>query len=132
VPNGEVFTSRVTNNTASPNRRASVFVFLEYNQDLERALAVILDAVTGVTGVAAEPAAAVRLHDLTAEHLHIEAAFSTISRRTDFVHTASEVRIAIVQALTRAGIPLPHPRDRRVTIPGPRGDGLARETGRDA
>ncbi|MBI3797375.1 MAG: mechanosensitive ion channel [Deltaproteobacteria bacterium] len=42
VPNGEVFTSRVTNNTASPLRRASVFVYLDYHQDLERALSVIL------------------------------------------------------------------------------------------
>ncbi len=32
VPNGEVFTSRVTNNTVSPLRRASVFVYLDYRQ----------------------------------------------------------------------------------------------------
>lgn len=121
VPNGEVFTSRVTNNTASPRRRASVFVFLDYDQDLDRALAVILDALPRVHGVAAEPPATVRLHDLTRDHLHIEAAFWTDSRRSDFVETASYVRVAIVQALAKAGIALPDPDDRRVTIVGPRG-----------
>jgi len=132
VPNGEVFTSRVTNNTASPRRRASIFVFLGYNQDLDRALAAILDAMPRVHGVAADPPVSVRLGDLTPDHLHIEATFWTDSRRTDFVETASHVRIAIVQALAKAGIALPDPDTRRVTIVGPPGDGLASGKRRDA
>jgi small-conductance mechanosensitive channel len=132
VPNGEVFTSRVTNNTASPRRRASIFVFLAYGQDLERALAVILDAMRHVVGVAADPPASVRLHDLTPAHLQIEAQFWTDSRRADYVETASHVRIAIVQALAKAGIALPNPDDRRVTIVGSNGDGLAGDKRRDA
>ena len=131
VPNGEVFTSRVTNNTASPKRRASVFVVLDYDQDLERALAIIGDAVARVAGVAAEPAPSVRLQELGTDHLHIEAQFWTDSRRTDFMHTASSARMAIVQALTKAGIALPDPDDRRVTIvgPGAGGTGTANANG---
>ena len=131
VPNGEVFTSRVTNNTASPRRRASVFVVLDYDQDVERALAVIGEAVARVAGVAAEPAPSVRLQELGTDHLHIEAQFWTDSRRTDFMHTASSVRLAIVQALTTAGIALPDPDDRRVTMvgPGAGGTGTANPTG---
>jgi small-conductance mechanosensitive channel len=132
VPNGEVFTSRVTNNTASPRRRASIFVFLDYKQDLDRALAAILDAVPRLHGVAAEPAVSVRLHDLTPDHLHIEATFWTDSRRADFVETASHARIAIVQALAKAGIALPDPDTRRVTIVESHGDGLASSKRRDA
>ena len=129
---GEAFTSRATNNTASPRRRASIFVFLDYDQNLDRALAAILDAVPRVHGVAADPPASVRLHDLTPNHLHIEAVFWTDSRRADFVETASHVRVAIAQALAKAGIALPNPDDRRVTIVALPGDGLAGDKGRDA
>ena len=122
VPNGEVFTSRVTNNTASPKRRASVFVFIDYDQDLDRALAVIRDAVPRVAGVAPEPAALVRLLDLTPDHLHLEAQFWTDSRRSDYVSTASEVRVAIVQSLAASGIELPRPDHRFVTITDTRGN----------
>ena len=116
VPNGDVFMSRVTNNTESPRRRASVFVYLNYREDLRRAMSVILEAVAKVPGVSAEPAPSMRLHDLTPEHLHIEARIWTDSRRTDFMNTASAARVAIVEALKREGIAFPDPDDRRVSI----------------
>jgi small-conductance mechanosensitive channel len=116
VPNGEVFTSRVTNNTASPMRRSSVSVYLDYRQDLERALSIILETVSCVPGVAADPAASMRLRDLTPEHLQIEARFWTDSRRSDFMLTTSTVRIAIVKALAREGITLPNRVERQVSI----------------
>ncbi len=55
-------------------------------------------------------------HDLMPEHFHIEARFWTDSRRTDFIKAASTVRIAIVGALKQAGIALPRPEHRQVTI----------------
>ena len=69
-----------------------------------------------------------RLHDLTPERLHIEARFWTDSRRADFVHTSSDVRIAILEALATAGIALPHP-GRRVTVVPPGDDAEANDTG---
>src|SRR6185295_15220814 len=116
---GEVFTGRVTNNTASPNRRASVFVYLDYRQDLQRALAIILRAMSRVPGVATEPTPSMRLRELAPEHLHIEARFWTDSRRADFMNTASTVRVAIVEALLMEGIGLPNPHERRVTLVEP-------------
>ena len=120
LPNGEVFMSRVTNNTASPLRRASVFVYLDYRQDLERVMSIICETVAGVRGVAADPAAVMRLHDLTPENLQIESRFWTDSRRTDFMNTVSAVRIAIVNALEKEGIALPHLYERQVTLIEPR------------
>jgi small-conductance mechanosensitive channel len=116
VPNGEIFSSRVTNNTASPLRRASVSVYLDYHQDLERALFIILDAATRAPGVAAVPTASVRLRELTPEHLHIEARVWTDSRRSDYMNTASTARIAIVNALVKDGIALPDPNQRQMTL----------------
>jgi small-conductance mechanosensitive channel len=109
VPNAEVFTSRVTNNTASPLRRASVSVYLDYRQEYERALVVIRETVARVPGVSAQPAASVRLRDMTPQHLHIEARIWTGSMRPEFVSTMSAVRVEILNALAREGIGLPDP-----------------------
>lgn len=118
VPNGEVLMSRVTNNTASPHRRASIFVYLEYTEDYQRASAVILRAAATVPGVVEHPAPSMRLHDLTPEHVHVEARVWTDSRRTDFMNTASAARVAILAALVKEGIKLPDPKERHVTMVG--------------
>lgn len=116
VPNGDVLMSRVTNNTASPLRRASVFVYLDYTEDYHQVSSVILQAMAHVPGVAAVPAPSMRLHDLTPGYLHIEARIWTDSRRTDFMNTASAARVAVLTALLNAGIRLPDPRERHVTM----------------
>lgn len=116
VPNGEVFMSRVTNNTASKLRRTSVFVYLEYDQDVDQAMSVILKTMITVPGVASNPAASIRLRDLTAEHFQIEARFWADSRRTKLRLTASDVRVAIVNALEKEGIELPNPNQRQVRL----------------
>jgi small-conductance mechanosensitive channel len=107
VPNGEIMTSRLTNNTASPLRRASVSVYLNYGQDVARALSIVLDTVNHVPGVASSPAPSIQLHELTPQHVRVEARFWTDSRRTDFMRTASAARLAIVRALATKGIELP-------------------------
>ena len=122
VPNGEVFTSRITNNTASPLRRASVYIHLDYKADIARALAIILDAVKSVPGVAAFPTPSMRLRELNPDGVQLEARFWADSHRTNLMNTASEARVAIVRALNVAGIRLPdkavapaHPRTPEAT-----------------
>jgi small-conductance mechanosensitive channel len=116
VPNGEVFMSRVTNNTASELRRTSVFVYLEYDQDINLAMSVILKAMSSVPGVATHPAASIRLRELTTEHLQIEGRFWTDSIRTKLRLNASNVRVAIVNALEKEGITLPNPNQYQVSL----------------
>jgi small-conductance mechanosensitive channel len=126
VPNGEVFTSRITNNTASPVRRASVDVYLGYKEDFERALTLILDTVRSVPGVVESPAPSMRLRELTEDGLHLEARFWADSHRTNLMNTASAARIAILRALREAGIQLHDPERRVVTIrPGTAGAAAA-------
>jgi len=122
VPNGEVFTSRITNNTASPVRRASVYVYLAYKEDVGRAFAAILEAVRTVPGVADTPAPSMRLRDFSQEGVQIEARFWTDSQRRNLMNTASAARVAILSALKSTGIQLPDPDQRIVTIqPGSTG-----------
>ncbi len=119
VPNGEVFTSRVTNNTASPLRRASVQVFLGYKEDVGRALPVILDAVKSVPGVTQTPAPSIRLQELGPVSVQLDARFWADSHRANLMDTASAARVAILQALKAAGITLPDPDQRVVTVASP-------------
>lgn len=116
VPNAEIFTSRVTNNTASPMRRATVTLYLGYGTDLPRAVEVLSTAARAADGVLAESPVAVRVRELGQADLEIEVQFWTDSRRSDFTATQALVRLAMLAALRDAKIPLPDP-DVRVLVP---------------
>lgn len=116
VPNAEVFTSRIINNTAVPLRRGSVTLFIGYDSDLQKAIDVVQEAAEATDGVLTEPAASIRVQDLGQDDIVIEARFWTDSRRSDFVATTSQVRQAIVAALKAAEIGLPDP-DVRILVP---------------
>ncbi len=116
VPNAEVFTSRITNNTAAPIRRGSVELFLGYDSDLPQAVAAISAATQATDGVLAEPPVEVRVRELGADDIIIEIRFWTDSERWDFIATASAVRTVLVQALKQAHIGLPDP-DVRILVP---------------
>lgn len=118
VPNAEVFTSRITNNTASPVRRGGVKLYLGYDVDLRRASEAAQDAALRTTGVLGEPAPSVRIQDLGQDDIGIELRFWADSRRSDFVATQSAVRAAVVDALREAGIPLPDPDVRHIVARG--------------
>ncbi len=51
VPNAEVFTSRIINNTAASIRRSSVQLFIGYDSDLQRVVNVVEDATQIAAGV---------------------------------------------------------------------------------
>ena len=109
VPNAELFTSRVTNNTASPVRRAVVPLFLGYDSDLPNAVEVVRAATVATPGVLADPPVTVRVAELGQDDVVLEARFWTDSRRSDFTATQAAVRTSIVSAFKAAGIGLPDP-----------------------
>ena len=116
VPNADIFTSRVTNNTASPVRRAVVTLPLGYDSDVPHALVVAREAAASTSGVLAEPAPAVRVAELGPDDLVLEARFWTDSRRSDYTATQAGVRAEIVAAFKREKIGLPDP-DARFVVP---------------
>lgn len=105
VQNSETFTSRVTNNTASPVRRANVQIFLGYDADLKKAMIVMKNAALETDGVLAEPAPSVRVRSLEEENVVLEVRFWTDSRRSDYVLTSSKVRVLMVERFNEIGIP---------------------------
>jgi small-conductance mechanosensitive channel len=123
VPNADVFTSRVINNTATPVRRGSVSVRIGYRERLDVAVEAVLAGMRGADGVIDHPEPSVQISEL-GDDIVLDARFWTDSRRSDFQETASNVRSALVRRLADSGVTLPDPDLRRVE-PG------AREVWRD-
>lgn len=107
VPNAETFTSRVTNNTAHPVRRAALRIYMDYDADLKRCCAVLLEAAGTVDEVLPTPAPAVRVLQFEKDAVVLELYFWTDSQRFDFVASTSRVRLAVIERLRAAGIALP-------------------------
>jgi small conductance mechanosensitive channel len=116
VPNAELFNSTIINNTAHLFRRGAIVLHLGYETDLRRAAETIAQAVRTAANVLPDPPSAVRIVELGANDLSLEATFWTDSRALSFVNADTAVRHAIVDALRRAEIRLPSPEARRIEI----------------
>lgn len=119
VPNAEVFTARLVNNTADPLRRGKITTPLGYDADLRAAVECALTAAMNAEGVLESPRPAVRVDELGADDITLEVTFWTDSQRSDFKNTASAVRTGVVAAFRERGIALPQPDTRLVSFTGP-------------
>lgn len=107
IPNQEVFQSSITNNTASPVRRSSVMVGIDYGADVEQAKAAVQDAIATIEGIEADPAPLVLVHELAASTVNLEILFWVNSRRKSFLSVTSEVRRAVKERLEKEEIEMP-------------------------
>lgn len=109
VPNAEVFTSRIINNTADPVRRGKVEAWIGYDADLRLVVTTACEAARSADGVLEAPPPTVRIDELGQDDIVLEITFWTDSRRADYKNTASAVRGAIVASFKAVGIGLPEP-----------------------
>ena len=107
IPNQQVFQKSVVNNTDSPVRRSDVFVGIAYEDDINTARQVIIEAVTPVKGVEIEPTPLVLVHKLAASTVNLEVRFWVNSRRQSYLQVTSAASQAIKEALQTAGIDMP-------------------------
>ncbi|MBE9097990.1 mechanosensitive ion channel family protein [filamentous cyanobacterium LEGE 07170] len=107
IPNQEVFQSSITNNTASPVRRSSVMVGIDYDADVEQAKTEIQDAIAQIDGIEADPAPVVLVNELAASAVNLQIMFWVNSRRKSFLQATSDVRRAIKERLEAVGIEMP-------------------------
>ena len=107
VPNAELFTLRVTNNTATPTRRGTLTFPLGYDNDLPRVLEVLKRAIDETPGVLTKPPNTIIVREFTDADIILELRFWTESTRSDFLDAASHVAQSVVAALKREGIALP-------------------------
>ena len=107
IPNQEVFQASIINNTASPRRRSSVFVGIDYAEDISEAIAVINRVLPQVKEVETTPAPDVLVTELAASTVNLEIRFWVDSRRSGFLATTSAVAQAVKEALEASDIDMP-------------------------
>lgn len=107
IPNGDIYTSAVTVNTAYGTRRSQYDVGIGYGDDIEEAKAIILDATQGVDGVVVEPAPDIQTVDLAASTVNLRIRWWTDDRQASVVDVRDRVISAIKKALDSAGIDMP-------------------------
>lgn len=107
IPNQEVFQSSIINNTASPRRRSSVMVGIDYGENIEQAKAAIFGVLNELFEVEAEPKPDILVSELAASTVNLEVRFWVDSRRAGYLTTTSRVTQAIKEALERENIDMP-------------------------
>ncbi|MCR9161501.1 MAG: mechanosensitive ion channel family protein [Nannocystaceae bacterium] len=108
IPNSDIYTSAVLVKTAHEHRRSQYDVGIGYADDVEEACEVIREALSGIEGVAADPAPEALPWDLAASWVTIRARWWTESPRADVVHVHARAIEAIKNALDDAGIDMPY------------------------
>lgn len=110
IPNAELFTNSITVNTAFENRRLEYDVGIGYGDNIERAKALILEAMASVDGVLREPAPDALVMELAESTVNIRARWwIQPPRRADALDMRDKVLLAIKNKLTANGIDLPFP-----------------------
>lgn len=107
IPNQEVFSSSIINNTSSIARRSHILVGIDYDADISTAQHVILDALDRVETVETAPAPVVLVRELAASTVNLEVRFWVNSRRREFLQVTSQAIQAIKEALQAAEIEMP-------------------------
>jgi small conductance mechanosensitive channel len=117
VPNADLFTSRIVNNTASPIRRGSVSLRVGYDVNLADVVRACQEGAEQAEGVLREPPPHVRFLEMAADGIVVETRYWTDSRRMDYITTQSLVIASIVRRFRERNLPLPQPSE-RILVPG--------------
>lgn len=110
IPNSELYTNRVTVNTAYPQRRLAVDVGIGYGDDIDTAKQIVLATIAHLDGVVADPAPTVLVTALGDFAVNLQVRFwINPPARKEAVEVADQVLTALKPALIAAGIDLPLP-----------------------
>ncbi|MEG4214076.1 mechanosensitive ion channel family protein [Microcoleus sp. Pol14C6] len=110
IPNAELFTNSVTVNTAFDKRRTEYDVGIGYNDDIDRAKKLMLEALYSVNEVLKDPAPDVLVVELAESTVNIRVRWWIAPpRRIDDMRSRDKVICAIKKKLVENGIDLPYP-----------------------
>ena len=99
IPNGELYTNSVTVNTAFPQRRWQYDIGIGYGDDIERARAIILEALQEAQDVEPDPKADVIVVELAESTVNLRARWWTKSQMADGLNAQDRVLTAVTRAL---------------------------------
>lgn len=107
IPNSDIYTDSVIVRTANPLRRSQYDIGIGYGDDLEQARQLIVDAISGIDGVASDPAPEALPWGLDASWVTVRARWWTGSDRATVVQATAAILPAVKARLDAAGIDMP-------------------------
>lgn len=109
IPNQIVFENPILNFSQLPIRRQSLSIGLGYEEDVNRAVEIFLDAIRNVAGIEAEPEPRIRAEELGNSALILSALYWIDQTKSDFFSVHSNVVTAVKEAADKYDINLPYP-----------------------
>ena len=109
LPNINVFTTAIVNQTDLPLQRRTIRIGLGYSEDMARAYQMFLDAINSVEGVMKDPPATVFADQLGDSAVSLAARFWVDQTKYSLLKVHSDVVRAIKETAEKENIDLPHP-----------------------
>ncbi len=107
APNSKIWSDSITNYSKLPNRRIELVVGISYDDDIDRACAVILDLALGEERVLDSPEPVVNVTNLGDSSVDLE--LRAWTRRQDYMDVRWGLTRDVKYALDKAGISIPYP-----------------------
>jgi small conductance mechanosensitive channel len=107
IPTQKVSKPSIPKTPASPRRRSSVMVGIDYGANIEQAKAAIFGVLDELFEVESKPKPDILVNELAASTVNLEVRFWVDSRRAGYLTTTSRVTQAIKEALEKENIEMP-------------------------
>lgn len=107
VPNAQVYKNAIRIQTENPAIRSSVIVGVSYDDDLQHAEDVALEAMQGVEGVLSDPAPEAFYTDLGGSSINLDVRYFHAPEQHELRRVQGEVVKAIKKAYDNEGIDIP-------------------------
>ena len=104
IPNLQVFTTIIINNTAAELRRSSLMIGIDYDVDIASVKETIQQAAMGVDSIVAQPPVEILVRELATNEVKLEVRFWVSSQRLSFLESTSQVAQSIKEAMKASGI----------------------------
>lgn len=108
VPNSELFKKQVVSYTSNPFRKIEIINGVDYGEDLEKSIDVVLNAIKKTKGVLIEPKPSVVFYEWGDYSINFKVR-AWVDAKSAWVKTRSRLIININKALDDAKINIPYP-----------------------
>lgn len=109
IPNSNLYSNQVVNNTGYGSRRFNVIVGISYDDDIKKAKELAEKSLEKADSVDQEPEPQVLVDELGGSSVNLKLRGWTDNRRSNIVSGASEVTQLVKEEFDEAGIDIPYP-----------------------
>jgi small conductance mechanosensitive channel len=107
IPNRNVWGSPIVNYTKMPIRRVTLNIGVAYGTDLDKAVKVALETVTGIEGVLNDPPAQVVVSELADSSVNLQ--IRAWVKKQDFAAVKESILKSVYKRFGEEGIEIPYP-----------------------